>query len=213
MVGAGAKASVFSFHPIKPITTLEGRAVLTNDKQIADFVRLIRSHGISKKSRWDSDASMLGYNYRLSDVACALGLSQLLELDKNIQKREQIARYYEACFKDCKWASTLAPKDDARSSWHLFELILHPHMHCLKQDLYDRLAQVGISTQVHYKPTYKFSLYRQKYGEIALKNAEEFYKAELSIPAHQLLSQDEIEFIASEVLKIGNELSKKSCGM
>lgn len=210
-VGSLALASVFSFHPIKPITTLEGGAVLTNDDDIAAKVRLLRSHGITKRTAWDSQMQSLGYNYRLSDVACALGLSQLGRLDEMIARRNEIADFYDDKFKNNPYFSTPALKAGETSSRHLYPLLLHPHMHCAKQELYDRLKAHGIITQVHYKPTYKFELYQQKYGKIELKNAEEFYKAELSIPCHQGMSDDDTEIVASTVLELCQELDTSGC--
>lgn len=210
-VGSLAKASVFSFHPIKPITTLEGGAVVTNDDDIAQKVRLIRSHGIQRKSAWDSEMSVLGYNYRLSDVACALGLSQLSRLDEAIKRRNEIAAFYDDKFKANPYFSTISLANGVTSSRHLYSVLLHPSMHCAKEELYYRLKELGIITQVHYKPTYKFKLYQDKYGVQELKNTEEFYKAELSIPCHQLMSNDEASFVAQSLLKICKELDTSSC--
>lgn len=205
-VGSMADASVFSFHPIKPITTLEGGAVVTDNDKIAQKVKLIRSHGISKKQLWDSDMHLLGYNYRLSDVACALGLNQLKKLDSFIKRRNEIAAYYDERFKNNKYFSIIKIGDDKnygeRSSRHLYPILLHPNLYCYKQDFFQDLQKANIGVQVHYKPTYKFSFYQQKYGQINLKNAEEFYKAELSMPCHQNMSDNEAKYVADTLLSI-----------
>lgn len=210
-VGSLALASVFSFHPIKPITTLEGGAVLTNDDDIADKVRLLRSHGITKRTAWDSQMSVLGYNYRLSDVACALGLSQLSRLDEMVKRRNEIASFYDKEFKNNPYFSTPKLKATEISSRHLYPILLHPHMHCAKQELYDRLKEQGIITQVHYKPTYKFDLYKEKYADIELKNAEEFYKSELSIPCHQAMSDEEAKLVSDTLLRLCKDLDTSGC--
>ncbi|MEA1916712.1 MAG: aminotransferase class I/II-fold pyridoxal phosphate-dependent enzyme, partial [Campylobacterota bacterium] len=101
-VGSMADMSIFSFHAIKPITTAEGGAVVTNSNELAKKLIKIRSHGIVKKTLWNSDMDSMGYNYRLSDVAASLGVSQLKRLDAFIQKREQIAQIYAEAFKNSK---------------------------------------------------------------------------------------------------------------
>lgn len=229
MVGSVAKASVFSFHAIKPITTFEGGAVVTNDDEIAHKVRLIRSHGIEKRSAWDSQMSLLGYNYRLSDVASALGISQLKRLEDFIQRRNEIAVFYNEKFKSNPYFSPISvgkaqPREwtgepnslkfdienlvAQRSSRHLYPILLHHELYCQKQDIYDELHKAGIGVQVHYKPVYKFNLYKEKYGDMALKNAEEFYKAELSIPCHQNMSDDDASYVANTLLQVCQKLSK-----
>lgn len=227
MVGSAANASVFSFHAIKPITTLEGGAVLSDDDEIAKKVRLFRSHGIVKKSAWDSQMSVLGYNYRLSDVACALGISQLKRIESFIQRRNEIALYYNERFKSHPLFSTISVRSSlkdwggetnsikfnpeilvARSSRHLYPVLLHSSLHCAKQDIFEELHRLGIGVQVHYKPVYKFELYKKRYGDMALKNAEEFYKAELSLPCHQAMSDDDAKFVADSFLKVLDKYSK-----
>ena len=204
-VGKKANASVFSFHAIKPITTLEGGALLTDDEQIAKKARLIRSHGISKKELWDSDISVLGYNYRLSDVACALGLSQLKKLDSFIAKREQIALYYdsELCkepFNDL--LDIIKIPNNLKSSRHLYPIKLSPHLSAYKAEIFTKLQKAGIGAQVHYKPSYEFSFYRQKYGTINIPSAKNFYESELSLPCHQLMSQEDANFIISTLKSV-----------
>ena len=210
-VGKKAHASVFSFHAIKPITTLEGGALLTNDEKIAKKARLIRSHGISKNALWDSDMSMLGYNYRLSDVACALGLNQLKKLDNFIQKREKIAMYYDSKLSKepfSKFLDTIKIPSDFKSSRHLYIIKLAPNLRAKKAEIFSKLQQNGIGVQVHYKPTYEFSFYREKYGTISIPSAKNFYESELSLPCHQLMSIDEAKFVLSTLKSILSEISK-----
>ena len=200
-VGSKADASIFSFHPVKPLTTFEGGALATNDDEIARLARLYRSHGIAKKRLWDSDMSLLGYNYRLSDVACALGLSQLARLDEMIAKRNEIAKFYDEKFAKNPYFSTTAIPSGTVSSRHLYGILLFPNFWCAKEDIFAELHARGIGVQVHYKPTYKFSFYRELYGEISLPNAEDFYRAELSIPCHQNMSLKDAEFVAQTLFE------------
>ena len=201
-MGAQADISIFSFHPVKPLTTLEGGAIATNDDELANLARLYRSHGITKKRLWNSDMSVLGYNYRLSDVACALGLNQLKRLDAMIARRNEIAAFYDEKFAKNPYFSTIKIPNGTTSSRHLYAILLFPQLWCAKEDIFAALYERGIGVQVHYKPTYKFSFYRDRYGEIALPNANEFYNAELSIPCHQGMSDADVKFVAENLLEI-----------
>ncbi|WP_086280463.1 UDP-4-amino-4,6-dideoxy-N-acetyl-beta-L-altrosamine transaminase [Campylobacter devanensis] len=213
MVGTLADATIFSFHAIKPITTFEGGALLTNNEEIAKSARLTRSHGMVKKQSWNMDMVTLGYNYRLSDVACALGLSQLKKLDKFINRRYEIAKIYDDAFKNSKYLKTIDIPDNIRSARHLYPVLLNSNLWCVKEDIYNELHAMGIGVQVHYKPTYQFSFYKNLYGEMRLDGAEDFYRAELSLPCHQMMSDDDAKFVIAnlnELLEIYT--SKSVCG-
>ena len=202
-VGILADMVIFSFHAIKPITTCgEGGAIATNDKELYERAKLLRSHGIVKKQVWNSDMVSLGYNYRLSDVACALGLSQLKRLDTFIQKRAAIAAYYDEIFEDNPYFFTIKIPVSVRSSYHLYPILLDRTLWCAKEDIFRELQERGIGVQVHYKPTYQFSYYKELFGEQKLHNTEEFYKAELSIPCHQEMSLEDAQFVSETLLEI-----------
>ncbi|WP_299041061.1 UDP-4-amino-4,6-dideoxy-N-acetyl-beta-L-altrosamine transaminase [uncultured Campylobacter sp.] len=213
MVGTLADATIFSFHAIKPITTFEGGALLTNNEEIAKSARLTRSHGMVKKQAWNMDMVALGYNYRLSDVACALGSSQLKRLDEFISRRDEIARIYDEAFSGSKHLKTITIPSNMRSARHLYPVLLGEHLWCAKEDIFNELHARGIGVQVHYKPTYQFSFYKALYGEQRLSGAEDFYRAELSLPCHQMMSDDDAKFVIanlSELLEIYT--SKSVCG-
>lgn len=213
-IGNHADATVFSFHAIKPITTFEGGALATNDDEIARLARLYRSHGISKKRLWDSDMSHLGYNYRLSDVACALGTSQLKRLDEMIEVREKIAKFYDEKFEKNPYFSTIKIAENKKSARHLYPILLFSNFWCAKEDIFEELHRRGIGVQVHYKPTYQFSFYKQIYGEMALKVAEDFYRAELSLPCHQSMSMQDTRFVATNLLEVLAKFdTSKECGV
>ena len=202
-VGNKADISIFSFHAIKPITTCgEGGAIATNNKELYEKAKLLRSHGIVKKQVWNSDMTELGYNYRLSDVACALGISQLKKLDSFIEKRAKIAKYYDERFQNNPYFFPIKIPLHVKSTYHLYPILLDRSLWCAKEDIFEALHKKGIGAQVHYKPIYKFSYYKERFGEQKLQNAEEFYKAELSIPAHQKMSMEEAKFVADTLLEI-----------
>lgn len=201
----GADATIMSFHAIKPITTIEGGAVLTNDDEIARKCHLLRSHGISKTELWDSDMSMLGYNYRLSDVACALGLSQLERLDEFVDIRNEIAAIYDEFFSTCQWAKNMKIPTSVCSSRHLYIILLCDELAKKKAQIFSELHSQNIGVQVHYKPTYSFDFYRQKYGQISLPNAELFYQKELSLPCQQKMSANDAKIVLETLEKIARK--------
>ena len=201
-VGNVADMTIFSFHAIKPITTFEGGAIVTNNTEFYEKAKLLRSHGIVKKELWNSDMLMLGENYRLSDVACALGLSQLSRLEQFIEKRNAIAHYYDERFKNNPFFTTITIASNKRSSYHLYPILLDRSLWCSKEDIYKALHTKGLGVQVHYKPVYQYTYYKTLFGEQNLPVAEEFYKAELSIPCHQGMSMDDALFVADTLFEV-----------
>jgi len=200
-VGNVADMTIFSFHAIKPITTFEGGAIATNNTEFYEKAKLLRSHGIVKKPHWNSDMIVLGENYRLSDVACALGLSQMKRLDSFIAKRADIARYYDTRFQNNPYFTTIAIAQTKKSSYHLYPILLDSTLWCAKEELFESLHVKGIGVQVHYKPIYQFSYYKALFGEQRLSTAEDFYRAELSIPCHQGMSMEDAIWIADTLIE------------
>ncbi|MFA6188545.1 MAG: UDP-4-amino-4,6-dideoxy-N-acetyl-beta-L-altrosamine transaminase [Sulfuricurvum sp.] len=204
-IGSHADMTIFSFHAIKPITTGEGGAVVTDNEEFASQLRLFRSHGIVKKQLWNSDMVSLGHNFRLTEFAAALGLSQLRKLDRFINVRENIARYYDERFENHKLFSTISIDADEQSARHLYPLLLCPKLHCVKEEIFTELQEKGLGVQVHYKPIYQNSFYIKRFGKQCLNTAELFYKSELSIPCHQNMSITDAEAIADIVLEVINK--------
>jgi len=201
-VGNSADMTIFSFHAIKPITTFEGGAIVTNSPVFYEKAKLLRSHGIVKKALWNADMIMLGENYRLSDVACALGLSQLKRLDQFIEQRTHIAHYYDAFFKNNPFLTTIRIDTTKKTSYHLYPILLDRSLWCSKEEIFEALHVKGIGVQVHYKPLYQLSYYKERLGEQRLDTTEDFYKAELSIPCHQGMSMDDAKYVAETLVEI-----------
>lgn len=201
-VGSFASLSVFSFHPVKPITTFEGGAVVSDDEGLIEHIKKLRSHAIVKKRLWDSDSFELGFNYRLSDVACALGINQLAKLDINLEKREKIASFYDKEFEKNPYFSTLKIPSHKKSSRHLYPILLYPEFWCQKEEIFKALLKREIGVQVHYKPTYEFSFYKKELPNLRLENADNFYKAELSIPCHQEMSLEQAKFVKESLFEV-----------
>lgn len=212
-IGSISDMSIFSFHAIKPITTGEGGAILTNNKEMADKLRLFRSHGMIKKNTWDSDMVDFGYNLRLTDIAAALGSSQLKKLDNFIQQRNKIANYYDSRFKNTSYLNTVKINDHEKSSHHLYPILLNTNLCTYKKEILQELHKKGIGVQVHYKPIYQNTYYKKNLGKMFLNNAELFYNSEISLPCHQKMSIDEAKFIAgtlSEILEQYTNFGKKT---
>jgi UDP-4-amino-4,6-dideoxy-L-N-acetyl-beta-L-altrosamine transaminase len=210
-VGTLADLSVFSFHAIKPITTGEGGAVVTDNDTFAEHIRLFRSHGITKKALWNSDMSTMGYNFRMTDIAAALGNSQLKRLDAFIERRNEIAAFYDEQFSGHRLFMPVTLPEGVRSSRHLYPVILAPELHCPKEDIFTALHQAGIGVQVHYKPIYKNSFYQKRYGEQRLSVTEDFYRSELSLPCHQGMNNDETNYVAKKFLEVVESYSHRGC--
>ncbi len=210
-VGSRADMAVFSFHAIKPITTGEGGAVVTDNDVYAERLRLIRSHGIVKKKFWNSDMTTLGYNFRMSDIAAALGRSQLKKIDSFLARRNAVAAYYDARFAGETLFSTPQIPIECLSSRHLYPLMLIPQLHCPKEDIFEALQARGIGVQVHYKPIYKNSYYEQRFGRQSLPVAEDFYRSELSIPCHQGMTDADAHYVADTVLEVVEQYRYRGC--
>ena len=210
-IGSFSDMTIFSFHAIKPITTTEGGAVLTDDEEFAKQLRLIRSNGMLKKQLWNSDMVSMGYNFRMSEVGGSLGLTQLKKLDGFIKTREEIARYYDKRFKDEKLFITTKIKENTTSSRHLYPIILNPELQCPKEDIFKELQERDLGVQVHYKPIYQNSFYKEKFGNVSLKVANDFYRSEISLPCHQKMSMDDAKFVADTFLEVVHKYAYRRC--
>jgi len=187
--------AVFSFHPVKMITTGEGGAIMTNDKKLDERVELFRSHGITKNltqfnnksdGDWYYEQQALGFNYRLTDIQAALGISQLKRLDSFVEKRREIARHY---LTELKNITLPYQHPDTNSSWHLFVVKIKD-----RNEIYKQLKAQGIITQVHYIPVNQQPFFNRK----PLKNSSDFYQYCLSLPIYADLSnQQQLKVINS----------------
>jgi len=204
-VGSIADITIFSFHPVKPITTGEGGMIVTNNEILANKMRMLRSHGIDKspeqRDSWEYDMKMLGRNYRITDFQCALGISQLEKLDEFINQRNKLANRYYELLKNTEIKLPVV-REHVKTGRHLFTILLKDEKE--KEKMYKRLKEKGIGVNVHYIPIYKFTYYKKLGYNEELKNTEEIYSRILSIPLHVNLTENDIEKIVN-VIKEGLE--------
>jgi dTDP-4-amino-4,6-dideoxygalactose transaminase len=193
--------SVFSFHPIKHITTGEGGAIVTNDKDLYNKIKRLRNHGQDDKHNMIE----LGYNYRLSDINCTLGLIQIKKLNIFIQKRQDIAKRYEQAFKNTV-IKPLYPFT-TNSVYHLFVVLVDfDKLNITRQELIQRAREKNIGLQVHYKPINKQPYYQQLgFGSEHTPIMDRYKKQSVSLPCYPLLSKKEQDYVIKTLLEILNE--------
>jgi UDP-4-amino-4,6-dideoxy-N-acetyl-beta-L-altrosamine transaminase len=197
--------ATFSFHPVKTIATGEGGMVTTNDAGLAERLRLMRSHGMVRPADadpWWYEMPEPGFNYRLPDILCALGLSQLAKLDRFVARRRAVAKAYETALAPLAPLVTIA----ARPAWsdpvlHLMcVLIDFAAAGITRRQLVDALRERGVGSQVHYIPVHRQPYYQQRYGDLALPGAEAWYARCLSLPLYPGMADGDVARVA-EALK------------
>ena len=189
-----ADISTFSLHPVKSITTGEGGLITTNNKRIFEKVLLFRSHGIVRKknNHWEYDVISPGLNYRLSDLNCSLGISQLKKLNLFIKKRNKIAKIYFKLLKDIDAIQLPALFKGIYSSWHLFIIKINfSKLKKKKSDLFKFFLKKNIRVQQHYIPINEYSFYKNKIkGDF--KNSKVYISQVVSLPIHYSCSKKDI---------------------
>lgn len=198
-----ADISLFSLHPLKAITSGEGGILTTNNKQIHNNSQLFRSHGIKRgKNHWEYDVINFGLNYRLSDINCSLGISQLSKLNKFLTKRRAIAKYYSQHIAKLPNLS-LSDNYSTLSAWHLFRVqIDFKKLKVSKNKFFKIFLKKGIMLQQHYIPLYKFSAYKSLKGKFL--GAEKYFDSSISLPIYYSLKNQqlfEIKKILKKILK------------
>jgi len=201
-----------SYHPVKHITTGEGGAVLTNDSTIDEKVRCLRNHGMTKDINqlenndgpWYYEMHEVGYNYRITDFQCALGSSQLKNLDQFVHERREIAKRYDELFSGIDILTTPKTNSSIDHAYHLYPLqIDFEKLSFTKADFFQKMQQAGINLQVHYIPVHLQPFYNRNYGFTSgyCTIAESFYDRAVSIPLYPSLTDVEIEKIAMDITK------------
>jgi len=211
-VGAIGHMTVFSFHPVKHITTGEGGMVSTNDARFAHRLRMFRNHGIDSDARqrqsegqWVYGMVLLGYNYRLTDIGCALGLSQLQRLDANLARRSQIAASYTSAFQELSGLIPPAVRPDVNPAWHLYPIRLDlARIRVGRAEIFRALRAEGLGVNVHYIPVHLHPYYRKRFGYCGGEYpvAEEAYKGLISLPIFCGMSDQDVADVVKAVSKV-----------
>ncbi len=197
-IGGFADLTVFSFHPVKSITTGEGGAVLTNHKNFYDQLLLLRSHGVEKDQNGFNVMTKLGFNYRLTDIQTALGLSQLKKLDRFIAKRRQVVGWYRKYLNDCQEIVLPAEFPDSRSAWHIFVIRVKNVKDRLP--LYNFLKQNGVGVNFHYPTVYSQPYYQKL--DFKIKNcpkADHYSQTAMTLPLYPNLKQTKVKYIVNVI--------------
>jgi dTDP-4-amino-4,6-dideoxygalactose transaminase len=196
----------FSFFSNKNLVTGEGGMVVTRDREWAEKVRKMRSHGMEALS-WDKyrghlssyDIRILGYNYRTTEIQSALGLVQLRKLDRNNKKRKRLVEIYQRELQGIEGISIPFLKYKGNPSYHLFPILLAPSIN--RNKVMERLKDFGIQVSIHYPPVHLFSLYRNQFGHKKgdLPRTEEVSQREVTLPLHPLLDTGDLKWIAKKL--------------
>jgi UDP-4-amino-4,6-dideoxy-N-acetyl-beta-L-altrosamine transaminase len=215
-VGRLCDASAVSLHPVKPISTGEGGAVLTDDAELARRVRSFRSHGIERDpSRfvhpadgpWSMEQQELGFNYRLTDLQAALGTSQVQRLDALIARRRMLAERWSDRLRGLPGLLLPEVLPGAESGWHLY--VVRTEDPGLRRPLFEALRRAELGVQVHYVPVYRHAWYRaQGYGEVVCRNAEDWYARCISLPLYPSMTDAEFDVASERVEQAWKEVRR-----
>jgi len=211
-LGSIADMTVFSFHPVKHVTTGEGGMVATNSPQFAETLRRFRNHGISSEARqrqsagqWYYEMVLLGFNYRLPDILCALGIQQLKKLDANLARRRQIATQYMSAFREVPGVIPPAVRPEANPAWHLYPIRLDlQSLTTDRGEVFRALRAENIGVNVHYIPVHLHPYYRDQLGHKAgeCPVAEDAYARLISLPMFHSMTDADVEDVIHAVAKV-----------
>ncbi|WP_418641208.1 UDP-4-amino-4,6-dideoxy-N-acetyl-beta-L-altrosamine transaminase [Sulfurimonas sp. ST-27] len=197
--------SIFSFHPVKHLTTAEGGAITTNSKELYEKMLTLRGHGMVKTpdmKPWEYEMRELGFNYRITDMQCALGVSQLKKLPQFVKKRFTIAKKYDDAFKDSIVKSLYT--FDGKSSYHLYVVqVDFTQLKISKVELFNKMREKQIGLQLHYIPINKQPYYEKLgYGNENTPVMDRYYEECFSLPMYPLLSDDEQAYVIETLLEV-----------
>ena len=205
--------TVFSFHPVKIITTGEGGALLTNDDSLNRKLRLLRTHGMTRDSNlmektsegdWYYEMASMGYNYRITDLQCALGTSQMKRLNKFIDERHSIANRYSDLLCDSRITLPYQHKD-TRSAYHLYPVLVSSES---RKQIFDYLRSYSIGVNVLYIPVHLQPYYKKLgFQKNAYPNAEHYYAQTIALPMYCGLTESQMTYVSDKFLKAVKEFS------
>ena len=210
-VGCLSDMTTFSFHPVKPITTGEGGMIVTDNEDFYKKMVLFRSHGITRDDSimtrndgpWFYQQFDLGYNYRITDIQCALGCSQMKKLDRFLAQRKKIVARYNEAFADCDNIITPYQLSDTESGWHLYIVQVK---NCDRRQVFENMREKGIGVNVHYIPVYMHPYYQEHgYENVHCANAEEIYSHIISLPLYPGLTSEQQDYVIDTLKSLCEE--------
>lgn len=218
-VGSIADMTMFSFHPVKHVTTGEGGVIVTNSEEYYEKLLLFRSHGITRnkdllerqnEGEWYYEMQDLGYNYRITDIQAALGLSQLSKLDSFVDRRRQIARQYSEAFRHIQAVITPYQSEESESSWHLYIIQLDLKLLTVgRKEIFEALRKENIGVNVHYVPVHYNPYYRKLgYEKGIAPVAEKLYEGIITLPLFPTMTDSDIRDVIHAVDKVVGYYSK-----
>ncbi len=214
-VGSLAHLTVFSFHPVKHLSTGEGGMVTTDDAGWAQMLRQFRNHGISSEARerrgWQYEMVMLGFNYRLTDIACALGISQLTKIEANLARRREIAAQYAAALQGMPELVLPCVRPDVDPAWHLYPIRLNlGRLSATHEQMFRALRAENIGVNVHYIPVHLQAYYRGRFGYRGGEYpvAENAYERLISLPMFHGMTDEDVGDVISAVEKVCSAYSQ-----
>lgn len=214
-VGSMADLTILSFHPVKTICSGEGGMVLTNDEVLAQKLKNFRHHGIVKKPEggpWYYEIETLGYNYRLTDIHCALGISQLKKLDKFIERRREIVKKYQEAFKDTEEIILIKEESFTKTAWHIYPVQFDlTKLNITRKEIFEQLEEKGIKCQVHYVPVHFMPFYQKTFGYKRgdFPITEQYYERAITLPLFPKLTDKETSYVIESVKEIINANKKQ----
>jgi dTDP-4-amino-4,6-dideoxygalactose transaminase len=204
--------TTFSFHPVKHITTGEGGMITTNHPELYKKLNLFRAHGITrdsglmleKQGGWYYEQLDLGFNYRITDIQCALGLSQLKKLDEFVQRRRSIADYYNKQFEALEGISLQKQEPGCTSSWHIYVARFDiDKLKVGRKEIFDALRAENIGVNVHYIPVYMHPYYRGLgYEKGICPTCEKLYEEIVTLPLYPSMTDKDMEDVVKAVKKV-----------
>lgn len=204
-IGSLSDMTTFSFHPVKHITTGEGGMIVTNDEKLYERLKLFRTHGITREEKylsrnadpWYYEQIDLGYNYRITDIQCALGISQMDKLDDFVNKRRVLVERYNNAFEEVSGIVVPKQVEGCNNSYHLYVIQVENRL-----EVFNKLRTAGIGVNVHYIPVYKHPYYQKNgYADVKCPNAEEYYEHCISLPLYPKLTVKEQDYVIEKVIE------------
>ncbi len=205
--------TTFSFHPVKHITTGEGGVITTNNKELYEKLKLFRTHGITRDKQilynknegsWYYEQLELGYNYRITDIQCALGISQLNKIDKFLRRRREIAEKYNEYLKDIDGIVLPYQEEYIKSSWHLYVIQLELEKFKVgRREIFEALKAENIGVNVHYIPVYYHPYYQKLgYKKGLCPNAEKLYERIITIPLYPKMTDKDVKDVVEALDRV-----------